>query len=136
MKIENRDVFEQIGNLFYAIAADQQLKPLEAGELKFLISKDWLPRNLEKNKSIISDETHFIVMAMDARLANKVSAREAFAEFARFYSLHSEIFTQEIKQRILDTSLEIIDIFKADNPSDNQSLVALTALFNNVCVDA
>ena len=43
MKIDNRDIFEQIGNLFYSIAADQHVKPLEVGELKALISKDWLP---------------------------------------------------------------------------------------------
>lgn len=128
MKIESRDIFEQIGNLFYAIAADQHVKPLEVGELKALISKDWLPRNLAKNKSLVSDETHFIIMAMDTLEGAGATARNAFAEFAKFYKQHPGLFTEEVKQRILDTAVEITKIFKADNPFENKQLVALKEL--------
>lgn len=128
MKIESRDIFEQIGNLFYAIAADQHVKPLEVGELKALISKDWLPRNLAKNKSLVSDETHFIIMAMDTLEGAGATARNAFAEFAKFYKQHPGVFTEEVKQRILDTAVEITKIFKADNPFENKQLAALKEL--------
>jgi hypothetical protein len=128
MKIDNRDAFEQIGNLFYAIAADQHVKPLEVGELKSLISKDWLPRNI--NESHVSDETHCILMTMDSLEGNKTTAKEAFNEFSKFYALHPEVFSSEVRQRMLDTSVEITKIFKADNPFSNPHLIALQGLLN------
>lgn len=129
MKIDNRDIFEQIGKLFYAIADRQHVKPLEFGELKSLISKDWLPRNLGQNDSIVSEETHWIVLTMDALEGERTPAIEAFKEFSKFYKMYPQAFTKEVKQRILDTAIEITKIFKADNPSDNAQLVALKDLF-------
>jgi hypothetical protein len=132
MKIDNREVFEQLGNLFYAIASEQHVKPLEVGELKMLISKDWLPRNLESNKSVVSDETHFILMTMDTLQASKTSAKDAFRQFAKFYKFYPEIFSPVLKRRILGTAAAINKIFKADNPADNASLVGLEGLFNGI----
>lgn len=130
MKIDNRDVYEQIGNLFYAIAADQHVKPLEVGELKLLISKDWLPRNLAANESVVSDETHCILVTMDTLEGNKVSAKYAFNEFSRFYAVHPEVFTREVKQRIFDTVAAITKIFQADNPFENAHLLPLKKLLD------
>lgn len=126
MKIDNRDIFEQVGNLFYAIAADQHVKPLEVGELKSLISKDWLPRNL--GESVVSEETHCILMTMDSLTGSNATAKEAFKEFSQFYRVHPEVFSREVKQRMLDTAVEITKIFKADNPFSNPHLVALRDL--------
>lgn len=128
MRIDNKDVLEQIGNLFYAIAADQHVKPLEVAELKSLISKDWLPRNLRE--SFVSDETHYILLTMDALAGNKATAEEAFNEFSKFYALHPEGFSNEVKQRMLDTAVGITRIFKADNPFNNPHLIALKALLD------
>ena len=125
MKIDNQDIYEQIGNLFYSIAADQHIKPLEVAELKLLISKDWLPRNLAETESIVSDETHYILVTMDTLETERVSAKDAFREFQKFYTSHPEVFTKEIKQRLLDTALEITKLFRADNPFENQHLLVL-----------
>lgn len=130
MKVDNQDIYEQIGNLFYSIAADQHIKPLEVAELKLLISKDWLPRNLADTESIVSDETHYILMTMDTLQAEHVSAKEAFKEFHKFYTSHPEVFTKEIRKRLLDTALEITKIFKADNPFENLHLLALRDILN------
>lgn len=129
MKIDNRDIFEQIGNLFYAVAADQHVKPLEVAELKSLISKDWLPRN-HGHEPIVSDETHFILMTMDTLEGNQTDAKDAFRDFSKFYKLHPEVFTRELKQRIVDTALEITRVFKADNPFGNGPFVALKKMLD------
>lgn len=128
MKIDNRDVFEQIGNLFYSIAAGQHVKPLEVGELKALISKTWLPRNA--NESVVSDETHFIILTLDALEANNVTASDAFKDFAKFYAVHPEVFTTEVKQRMLDTAEEITRIFKEEASNVNTQLKALKELLD------
>jgi hypothetical protein len=126
--IDNRDIFEQVGNLFYAIAVDQHIQPLEVGELKSLISKDWLPRNL--TKSLVSDETHFILVTMDSLQGNKVTANEAFSDFSKFYMLHPEVFSKEVRKRLLDTSVKIAKVFKADNPFNNPHLMELRDILN------
>ncbi|MCD9015147.1 hypothetical protein [Parachryseolinea silvisoli] len=128
MKIENRDIFEQIGTIFYAIAAEQHVKPLEVAELKMLISRDWLPRNHEKTKSVVSDETHFILTTLDALQGAETTARYAFDQFVHFYKLHSELFSVDLAQRIVATATDITRIFQADSPLENKSLVALKAL--------
>lgn len=128
MKIDNRDIFEQLGNLFYAIAAAQHVKPLEVAELKSLISNDWLPRNW--NESMVSDEAHGILIAMDTAEGNKVSAKDAFTDFSRFYKLHPDAFPVEVRKRIVDTASKITKIFEADNPNQNSQLKALKALFD------
>ncbi|HEU5291405.1 MAG TPA: hypothetical protein VFU05_12225 [Cyclobacteriaceae bacterium] len=132
MKLDIRDIFEQIGNLFYAIAIEQQVKPIELGELKLLITRNWLPRNIETNGSIISDEAHFILTTMDALAASKSPAQLAFGEFARFYKLHQNIFSNELKQRILDTATEITNVFSRSGSSDHSILKALKDLLESV----
>lgn len=125
MNIDNRDIYQQIGNLFYSIAADQHVKPLEVAELKLLISKDWLPRNLADSQSVVSGETHFILMTMDNLAAENVSAKDAFKDFHKFFEKNPYIFTNEIRQRMLETAIEITRIFKADNPFENRHLLLL-----------
>jgi len=136
MKIDSREIFEQIGNLFYAVAIEQHIKPLELGEMKLLIRQRWMPRNFEEYQSIVTDETHLILMTMDMLRSDEVSAHHAFNQFARFYSIYPEVFTQELKQHILDTCLEFTRIFHADNPLDNIILIELKALFDNVKTNA
>ena len=128
MKVDNRDIFEQIGNLFYAIAAEQRVKPIEVGELKSLVSKDWLPRTPLGNDFVISNETNCILLAMDTLEGNRTAAKDAYIEFAKFFSMHPEVFTNEVRERILNTAVDITRIFKADNPGENVQLTALKDL--------
>lgn len=134
MKIDNRDVFEQIGNVFYAIAAEQHVKPLEVAELKSVITNDWLPRNL--NDSMISDEAHGILIAMDTAEANNITAKEAFTDFVRFYKMHPDAFRVEVQKRMMDTAVKITKIFEADNPNQNSQLIALKKLLEVSQVNA
>ena len=106
MKMDNRDVYEQLGNLFYAIATDQMIKPLEIGQLKMLISEEWLPRNAGSDGSMISEEAHCILVTIDTLQGNNVTSDEAFRDFAKFYAVHQEVFTN--RPRIAITASEII----------------------------
>jgi hypothetical protein len=108
MKIENQDIYEQIGNLFYAVATDQLVTRLEVAELKALIGKYWLPGNKD---AVISDETHWILVTIDGLEGENVSPKDAYDQFCSFYRLNAELFAPEVRQRILDTCLEIVDVF-------------------------
>lgn len=129
MKTDNRDIFEQIGNLFYAVAADQHINPLEVAELKMLVTKEWLPRNFQTQEFPLSDEAHCILIAIDALQANRATAAMAFHEFSKFFSLHPEAFTSELKKNIVHTVAEIVEIFKEAGASVNTYQQALKDLF-------
>ena len=133
MNATNREISEQIGNLVYAIVADQHVKPLEMAELKLLISKDRL-RGKGNESGAVSDETHFIITTIDSLEQAKVSAKDAFDEFHNFYLSYPEIFTREVKERILNKAREIARIFKADNPSENEHLKLLTDILGESVV--
>jgi hypothetical protein len=118
MKIEARDIFEQIGNAFYAVAKDHHLKACQRDELKSLISGDWLPRNVS-NDGVVSNEAHCILMTIDANEGQDLSARDAFKEFSRFYQLHQDAFSADLRQKILETAVEISDNFNEESANEN-----------------
>ena len=121
-----------IGNIFYAIAMDQHIKPLEIGELKLLISSEWLPQNPESNEAGISDEAHCMLITMDTLQANNVTADEAFMDFVNFYGLHHELFTRELLNRVVETARNIMRVFKADGNAQNRSFSHLKDLLSAV----
>lgn len=127
MKIDIRDVYEQIGNALYAVAADQHIKPLEVAELKLLISMDWLPRNSDSGEAA-SNEAHCIILTMDALQANSISSVEAFKDFEKFFGLHREVFTDELRQRIVETSGRIVKIFSGSGDIPNVHFEAVKEL--------
>lgn len=129
MNIDNRDIFEQIGNAFYAVAADQHVKPLEVGELKLLISNDWLPRTAAGSESLVSDEAHCIIMTIDSLQAAHTESTDAFKDFARFYHNHPQVFSSDLKERIIKSARDIVRIFKADNRKPNRHFNELKKLF-------
>jgi hypothetical protein len=111
MRIDMRDTYEQIGNLFYAIATDQQVRPLQAAELKFLISINWMPRTSESYESLISEAGHWILLTIDTLENSKVSSTQAFNSFSQFFENHQELFTSTIKETILRTVKDISTVF-------------------------
>jgi hypothetical protein len=128
MKIDNSDIYEQIGNLFYAIAADQHIKPLEIAELKLLVNRDWLPRNTKDSEPMVSSEAHAILVMMDSLQGNNVSPSDAYKEFSAFYALHPEVFSKELKKQIFETASDIVKIFAADNTSGNKHFAELKSM--------
>ena len=132
MKMDNRDVYEQLGNLFYAIATDQMIKRLEIGQLKMLISEECLPRNAGSDGSMISEEAHCILVTIDTLQGNNVTSDEAFRDFAKFYAVHQEVFTNGLRDRILETASEIVRVFHEDNGGGGRHFEDLKRLFHVV----
>jgi hypothetical protein len=115
MKTSNREFFEQLGNLFYALAVDRSLEPIEFSELKMLISKDWMAQPQDSDFPI-PEGVHFMFITIDTLLAANASSHETYSDFARFYHTNPEIFTEELIKRIHDTAMEINGFFPMHNP--------------------
>ena len=115
MKTSNREFFEQLGNLFYALAVDRSIAPIEFSELKMLISKDWMAQP-QYSDFPVPDGVHFMFITIDTLLATNVSSHEAYSDFARFYRTNPEIFTEELVKRIHETAMAINGLFPMHNP--------------------
>jgi hypothetical protein len=111
MESFKREIFEQLGNLFYALASDQRVSAMASGELKMLLKKDWLTERGERSEDRVSEAAHLIGLSIDALQNEKVPAEVAFGNFAGFYTKHREQFSYALKQKILETSEAIIKIF-------------------------
>jgi len=108
-----REIFEKLGSLFYALAADQQVSLMSSGELKMLFKKDWLTERDEHSEDRVSEAAHLIGLSIDALQNEKTPAELAYSSFRDFYVKHREQFSYALKQKILETSESIVKIFSA-----------------------
>lgn len=92
-----------------------------------MISKDWLPRNPE---AMISDETHWILLVLDALEGTNAPSDVAYRNFKTFYQVHSEVFGKEVRQRIYDTCEEITKTFHPDTTAVHSKLGDLRKLMD------
>ena len=106
-----REIFEQLGNLFYALAADQRISPMASGELKMLLRNDWLTDQGEHSGDRVSEAAHLIGLSIDALQTERVRPEAAFNNFASFYTAHREQFSHALKRKILETSESIVSVF-------------------------
>ena len=127
MKTDNREFFEQLGNLFYALAVGHSIEPIEVSELKMLISKDWMAFPQDSDLPIPQD-VHFMFVEMDTLEAAPTSASEAYNSFAKFYRLHPEVFTPALVDRIIETATSINSFFPARAPGKKDFFAELREL--------
>jgi len=130
MKTIDREVFEQVGNVLYAVATDQHVQPIEIGELKMLISDHWHSATTTSQGAPVSEETHCILTTMDTLQGASVSASEAFRIFENFLRVRSDVFTNELKQKVIKVAGAITRIFSEDNEAPNQYLEKTQELFH------
>jgi len=127
MKTDNREFFEQLGNLFYALAVGHSIEPIEVSELKMLISKDWMAYPQDSDLPIPQD-VHFMFFEMDTLEGAQTSASEAYNNFAKFYRLHPEVFNAALTDTIKQTATSINSLFPARTPSKKDYFAELLAL--------
>lgn len=117
MKNFGREIFEQLGNLFYAVATEQNVSLLAAGELKMLLKKDWLTEKSDPSQDKVSEASHLVGLKIDTLQTEQVAASEAFHEFENFYRKHEEQFSFALKRDIAETATAIINTFPSSGPN-------------------
>jgi hypothetical protein len=127
MKSDSREFFETLGNLFYSLALDRSIEPIEISELKMVISKDWMAQPQDSDLPI-PENVHFMFVEMDTLQTTQVTSAEAFNNFARYYSLHPEVFTDPLLDRIKETATSINGLFPVHNPRKKDHLGDLLTL--------
>jgi hypothetical protein len=127
MKSDSREFFEQLGNLFYSLAMDRSIEPIEISELKMVISKDWMAQPQDSDLPI-PENVHLMFVEMDTLQSTKVTSADAFNSFARYYALHPEVFTDQLLDRIKETATSINSLFPVHNPYKKDHLGDLLTL--------
>ena len=129
MKPLHTNTYKQIGYLFYAVAAaDKNVAQAEIETLKELVKQHWLPLD-DSNDLYGSDAAYQIEIVFDWLNENEQSALDCYNNFQDYYRAHSGIFTQTIKNLILDTAEAIANSFSGKNKSELMLLAKLSVLF-------
>lgn len=131
MEAFRREIFEQLGNLFYAVAIEQHMSLISSGELKMAVRKNWLgASNGYDSQSKVSEAAHLIAVTIDALQADGTPSSEAFSAFEKFFRQHEEQFSYALKQQILETADTIMNTLPSDG-TRNVCYDSLKGLFNS-----
>ncbi len=121
--------YQNLGRLFYAIAAaDSIVRKEEIESVKEIVKTEWLQRDGVVD-DFGTDAAFQIEIILDWMDANKPDPQSAFQTFSEFYSLHTELFSGEVKKLILKAAREIASSFKGNNKSELVLLAKLQTLF-------
>ena len=131
METSEQEIFEKLGNLFYAIARDQQVDALEIGKLKMVIRKNWYADPEGADERVVPEASHHIVLAMDALMAEESTAEEAFETFSKFYTSYKTKFPDSLRKKILSTAEAITEVFPSQSRLKNNHVIKLRLLFQN-----
>lgn len=127
MKTSNREFFEHLGNLFYSLAIDRSIEPIEISEFKMLISKDWMAQPQDSDFPI-PEGVHFMFLTIDNLLAGNAPSDEAYRDFSKYFTVYPELFTPELVERIHETALAINTLFPMHNTYKKNHLADLITL--------
>lgn len=128
MKINYQSLYENLGHLFYAIAAaDQHVHREEIEKLKILVGKEWLP--LENSiDSYGTDAAHYISIAFEYCLIESITSEDAYAVFSAYYEEAESSITKDLKRKIKTTATAIANAFAGKNKKEQKVIAELNKL--------
>lgn len=128
MKINYQKLYENLGYLFYAIAAaDQHVHREEIEKLKALVGKEWLPLE-NSTDSYGTDAAHYISIAFEYLLSESMASEDAFKVFSDYYEESEPSFTKDLKRKIKSTATAIASAFAGKNKKEKRYIDQLNRL--------
>ena len=123
------EFYQQIGQLFYAIAAsDKVVRKAEYDALKNLVSEEWTGLDDYKDKFGV-EAAYQIEIVFDWFDYESLDANDCFETFSRFFREHPSQFTSDRKKLIWRTANAIANSFSGKNKSELMMLAKLHLLF-------
>lgn len=126
IKNNNIEFYQNLGKLFYAIAAaDHNVRKEELDTLQDMVNRDWLaPNSIDANFN--RDIENAIVNTFKwLNDDNEYSAETCYKSFVRFKKNHETLFSDKIKTRIMTTAGKIAASFSGSNKSELMILAQL-----------
>ncbi|MBP2831476.1 hypothetical protein J8281_04685 [Aquimarina sp. U1-2] len=128
-KNEGIKIYQNLGKLFYAIAAsDRVVREAEYNMLRKIVQTKWLNASKVEDK-FGPDAAYQIEIVFDWMDAEESSAETCFSSFEQCYLNYKSKFTTQIRQLIWDTADAIASAFSDKNKSELIMLGRLRLLF-------
>lgn len=123
-----RELYENLGKLFYAIAAvDKVVREEEVQALNEIVEKEWLM--VEDSRDEYGTDLGFqIEVIFDWFQENEFSAEKAYSKFELFKKDHEWLFDEELNLLIWKTAVKIATAFPGKNRSEVLMLIRLKSL--------
>lgn len=130
-KSNNIKFYQNLGKLFYAIAAsDKVVKEEELDKLKETVKKAWLTSNLVQD-DVKAEAEHSIINTFKwLNRDNEYDAETCFNSFLNYKKDHEQLFTEELNALILKTANGIASSFSRKNKSELIMLAKLNLELN------
>lgn len=117
--------FENLGKLFYAVAAsDKKVEAIEINTLKEILKSQWLTLDF-----VDFDNLKQVVLAFDELLKEHQSTEALYQNFVIYKNKEKHLFTSTIKRLILQTTNAISSSFSGRNKSELIMLARLDLEF-------
>lgn len=122
--------YQNLGKLFYAIAAvDKEVRESETSKLKECVRKLWLNVD-DLEDSFGTDAAYQIEIVFDwLHSDDELNSKACYDDFVNFKNDHKDLFSKNIKRRILQTANAIAESFSGKNKSE---LILLAKLNNDL----
>ena len=130
-KINNIKFYQNLGKLFYAIAAsDKVVREEELNKLKETVKKVWLTSNIIQN-DVKTEAEHSIINTFKwLNRDNEYDAETCFNSFISYKKDNEQLFTKELNALILKTANVIASSFSGKNKSELIMLAKLNLELN------
>ena len=126
-----KSFYQQMGKLFYAIAAaDKTVREEELEALKKLVRSEWLKLD-ETYDEFGSDSAYQIEIVFDWLTENEWDMEDAISGLKGFREVHPGLFTDQINRLILKTASAVADSFNGKNKSELTILTQLRSVLSS-----
>ena len=111
MKANFENIYEHMGYLFYALAAEfSKLSSREYSELEKLIDEHWQPGNT-REAWLQSHLVQHLHAGIENAYINSLSAEEGFDIFENYYLVHKHSFGLPLREKIYECGNAIVHEF-------------------------
>ena len=128
MEKPKNKLLENLGKLFYAVAvADKKIEEEEIAALKTNILQRWDSPDSKPNG--LELDGHQEIFTIFKELQNTRAVSEiCFTQFQEFFNEHKQLFNEELRKLIWDTSQDIASSYAKKNKSEIIVLAKLKML--------
>lgn len=122
--------YQQLGNVFYALAAsDKMVREEELVELKKIIRTDWVKVE-DSHDEFGTDLAYHIEIVFEWLMENDWNDEQILKDFSEFKAENKEIFTEDINSLIIKTGVKIAESFSGKNKSELVFISQLESILN------
>ncbi|MFA5245382.1 MAG: hypothetical protein WC380_08775 [Pedobacter sp.] len=126
-----KSFYQQMGKLFYAIAAaDKTVRKEELEALKKLVRSEWLKLD-ETYDEFGSDSAYQIEIVFDWLTENEWDMEDTISGLKDFREVHPSLFTDRVNTLIIKTASAIADSFQGKNKSELTILTQLGSILSS-----